>query len=76
MLKTDKREGSDHSCVIDGTKSDFLHDAAYAHALVLAMKDWDSPHMTMGDTLISRVRAKAEFLMREWGYVEVEDGGG
>lgn len=60
-------------------ENDLKHDAAYAHALVLAIGEIGvtddggyAQYCPASDTQ-SFLRERAEELMREWGYVEVED---
>lgn len=64
-LRTDKRESSDASWVIDGTRDDFLYDAACAHALVMAMKEIDFDGFC---TPVQATLLRAGELMREWGF--------
>lgn len=63
MLRTDKRESTDHSFVIDGMTADFIHDAAYAHALVQAL--YGAPDMTHQRRWIFE---RADEIMRWFGY--------
>ncbi|WP_291779107.1 hypothetical protein [Luteibacter sp.] len=44
-----------------------MHDAAYAHALVLAMKEIDFDGFC---TPVQATITRAKQLMREWGYGE------
>lgn len=76
MLRTKCRD-----TIIDGSIDDFSHDAAYAHALVIAISEIGvtddggyAQYCPASDTQLF-LRERAAELMREWGYVEVDDGG-
>ena len=65
MLKTTCDGGH-----VSGFSADHEHDAAYAHALVLAIESIEVD----GDVASLRdMRNRAAELMRAWGYGEVED---
>ena len=71
MLKTMRSDLSGFPIFFESPPCDVHHDAAYAHALVLAMESIEVD----GDVASLRdMRERAAELMREWGYVEVEDG--
>lgn len=78
MLKTVRSEGPIGNIPL-GSRSALMHDAAYAHALVLAISEIGvtddggyAQYCPASDTQ-SFLRERAEELMREWGYWEVDD---
>jgi hypothetical protein len=50
----------------------YKHDAAYAHALVRAIKEWwDKPDDgQIADGAVTEIEFRAMSLMREWGFDE------
>ena len=47
--------------------TDLQHDAAMAHALVMAMERWDYSD-DPNDTINSAIFRRADEIMAEWGY--------
>lgn len=49
--------------------TDLQHDAAYAHALVMGMDEWDKYEWwRIYEDFTSWLKRRAAELMREWGY--------
>lgn len=65
--------------ILGGRTSPDTHDAAYAHALVMAIgeigvtKDGMYAECCRASDTQSFLRDRAAELMRDWGYVEVDD---
>lgn len=76
QLKYEMREESHRLVAVDPV----YHDAAYAHALVIAIseigvtEDGGYAQYCQASDTQSFLRERAAELMREWGYVEVDDG--
>lgn len=59
-----------HIPYVAGSQADMEHDAACAHALVRAIREWwDKPDDgQIADGAVSEVERRAAELMREWGF--------
>lgn len=54
---------------VGNRKADLAHDAAYAHALVMAMEELrPKVGYAMWEFAIPMITNRADELMREWGY--------
>jgi len=73
-LKTERRESTDNSFVLDGWKDQFVHDTAVAHALLSAIEDVKQQNDALTATdAMWYVEKRAGEILAGWGY---RDGGG
>lgn len=56
--------------LVDATDENLIHDAAAAHALMRAMKEWGEEPRTVDDLCVRWIRLRADEIMRQWGFTD------
>jgi hypothetical protein len=57
---------------INGSMDDFSHDAAVAHALVIALNESRNVRLRQGRSIEEWVEGRADEILAEWGYPNTE----
>jgi hypothetical protein len=69
-LKTERHETHGYPVFFYSPLCDVQHDAAAAHALLIAMGEADPDSDYRLGTELQHIRARADEILAEWGYRE------